>query len=441
MDSSKSSVGLLLEAEKAIPRRRYMMLSLVLLATIVNYVDRSNLSIAASGVMRDLSLSPVKMGLLFSAFAWTYALANLPGGYIVDRLGSRLSMGLSLLTWSVATFLQGFAPGFASLFGLRMAVGVAEAPSFPANNRIVGTWFPKTERVTATAGFVMGQYLGPALAAPVLFWITLTFSWHAVFYVTGGAGMILAVLALAIYRDPKHDRKLSAAELDHIEQGGALVDVPKSKRTEWAQVRALFKHRQIWALCVGKFAVMSAQYFFLTWFPTYLIKARGLNLSTAGLLTMLPYLAASVGVVASGLWSDKLLRGGASMSLSRKLPIVTGFVLVATIFLANFTESTAIAIAILTFAYFAQGMSSTSWAMVSDIAPGHLIGTTGGLINFTGNLSGIVTPVTIGFIVARTGSFVWALGFVGIVALIGAFSYTFLMGPIHRLDLSPKASA
>jgi MFS transporter, ACS family, D-galactonate transporter len=417
---------------------RWRMLLLLFVATVINYVDRANLSVAAHGITAEFKLDPIRMGLLFSAFAWTYALFNLPAGYIVDRLGSRIALGGSMLVWSAATLLQCFSASFGGLFGLRLVVGASETSAPLASNRIVASWFPKSERGFATSGFVVGQYLGPALVTPLLFWIAANFSWRDVFSVTGAVGIAFGAVFLAVYRDPMQSRTVSAAERLHIEAGGAVARTPSSGKIHWQDVRALLGFRQIWAVCVGKFAVMSTQYFFLTWFPTYLVKARGMSLTHAGLMTSLPYLAASFGVLLSGWWSDRLFRQGASLSRARKLPIVTGFLLVSTIVFANFTTSNIVAITIISFAYFAQGMSSTSWAIVAEIAPERMIGTTSGIINFAGNLSGIVTPLIVGLIIARTGSFAWALGFVGLCALVGAVAYIFLLGPIDRLQLPER---
>jgi MFS transporter, ACS family, D-galactonate transporter len=417
-------------------RRRWLMLTLLLLAIVVNYVDRGNLSVAAPGLIAELHLSPVQMGLLFSAFAWTYGISNLPGGYVIDKLGARVALSASLLLWSGATFLQGFTGNFFSLFGLRLAVGVAEAPAAPSCNRIVSTWFPKKERGKATSGFVVGQYLGPALFSPILFWVAATFGWREIFYLTGGLGLILGLIVYKVYRDPKKDSRLYKGELDYITEGGALVDAGGAASFSWDKVGQLLRFRQIWALCIGVFSVNSTQYFFLTWFPTYLIKGRHVDLLHAGFMTALPYVAAGMGVLVSGWWADHLLHKGASLSKARKLPIIIGFVLVGTIVTANLTASIPLMISIITFAYFAQGMSSTSWSIISEVAPTTLMGTAGGFINFVGNLSGIVTPIVVGFIVAQTGSFVWALGFVGIVAAIGACSYIFLLGPIRRIELA-----
>lgn len=416
-------------------KTRYLMLFLIFFATVINYVDRTNLAVVAPILSEDLGLDRIQMGLLFSAFAWTYAFANLPGGFIVDRLGSRVAYGWSLFLWSAATFVQGAVSGFAALFGLRLLVGAAEAPAFPSNNRVVTMWFPKSERGSATSCYVVGQYIGTAMFTPLLFWVAVTYGWREVFYLTGGLGIVFAVIWFKVYRDPKECKRVSKEELQYIEDGGALTGGVQQAEFKWSLVWQLFEHRQIWAICIGKFAISSTLFFFLTWFPTYLVEERGMTMLKAGFFAVMPYIAASVGVLLGGYWSDTLLKRGYSMSVARKLPIVTGFVFASTIFLANFTDSNLVAISILSFAFFAQGVSSMSWAIISEVAPKELIGVTGGVCNFAGNLAGIIMPITIGFILAYTGSFSWALGLVGIAAITGALSYTFLLGPVKRIEL------
>jgi ACS family D-galactonate transporter-like MFS transporter len=162
-------------------RIRFLMLFLVFVGTVVNYVDRANLSVAAPLLKHEFGLDPVAIGVLFSAYSWTYVLANLPGGWVVDRFGSRAMYALALLIWSSFTFLQGFAGRFATLFGLRLGVGVAEAPTFPINNRVVSIWFAQRERGSATSVYLVGQYIGMAALTPALFWIAGTFGWRAIF--------------------------------------------------------------------------------------------------------------------------------------------------------------------------------------------------------------------------------------------------------------------
>ena len=420
-------------------RRRWFMLSLLLIATIINYIDRVNISIAAPFMAKDLGLDKIEMGLIFSAFAWTYALALVPAGFIADRFGSRFTYGVSLISWSTVTVCQGFATGFASLFGLRLAVGAMEAPAFPANSRAVTVWFPARERGLASSIYVCGQYLGTALFTGALLWLATTYDWRHVFYSTGILGIVFGVIWLYVYRDPLSCKNVSQEELKYIEAGGGLVK-SSQERTQfnWRQIAELFSYRQIWAICIGKFASTSALYFFLTWFPTYLIEERKLTMIKAGIFAVLPFVGATVGILLAGIVSDLLIRRGYSMSFARKLPLVVGSMLGMSIVLVNFTDSNVICIAVLTIAFFAQGIASSSWAAVSEVAPKELIGLTGGVTSLAANIGGIVTPIVIGGIVHATGSFAYAFWFIGGVALIGTLSYSLLLGRLYRIELKAR---
>ncbi|QKF51233.1 D-galactonate transporter [Pseudomonas graminis] len=419
--------------------RRWFMLSLLLIATIINYVDRVNISIAAPFMAKDLGLDKVEMGLIFSAFAWTYAFALVPAGFIADRFGSRFTYGASLISWSAVTVCQGMAGGFASLFGLRLAIGAMEAPAFPANSRAVTVWFPARERGMASSIYVCGQYLGTALFTGLLLWLATTYDWRHVFYSTGVIGIVFGIAWLYLYRDPMNCKKVSKEELAYIEDGGGLVKSSQERnKFKWAQIAELLKYRQVWAICLGKFASTSALYFFLTWFPTYLIEERHLTMVKVGIFAVLPFIGATVGVLLAGFIADWMIRRGYSLSFSRKLPLVVGSALGMSIMLVNFTDSNEVCIALLTIAFFAQGIASSSWAAVSEIAPKELIGLTGGITSLAANIGGIVTPIVIGQILHVTGNFAWAFWFIGGVACIGTLSYSLLLGRIYRIELKAR---
>ncbi|QRX82470.1 MFS transporter [Glaciimonas sp. PAMC28666] len=420
---------------------RFFMLALVLLATIINYLDRTNLSVVAPFMSKELGIDKFHMGLLFSAFAWTYAIALIPGGVVVDKFGSRVVYGVSLILWSIATFMQGSARSFASLLGLRLVIGTCEAPAFPANARAVTMWFPQNERGMATGIYVMGQYLGTALFSALLLWMTTVFGWHAVFYVSGAVGVVFGLIWFALYRDPAQSKLVNEEELRLISDGGGLATSADAVKFKWSHALQLLRYRQIWALCIGKFASSSALYFFLTWFPTYLLEDRHITILKTGFFSILPFVGATIGILLGGWGADKLIRRGASVSFARKFPLIAGSLLGSTIVLANFTDSDALCIAILTGAFFAQGLSATSWAAMSEVAPKGLIGVTAGLTSVGANLAGIVTPIVIGYIVRETGSFAWGLGFISILSLIGTCSYAFLMGPVSRIVLDHPAKA
>jgi MFS transporter, ACS family, D-galactonate transporter len=422
-------------------RSRYLMLSLVLGATVVNYLDRVNISVVAPFMAKDLGIDKVHLGLIFSAFAWTYAICLLPGGWIVDRLGSRVTYAVSLVLWSVATAFQALATGFASLFGARLAVGMLESPAFPANARAVTMWFPQKERGFATSVYVLGQYIGTALFSGLLLWMTTAYGWRFVFVASGAIGIAYGAFWFASYRDPRKSRRANPAELAYIEEGGALSSNKERSKINMAQFFEILKNRQVVALCLGKFANNTVLTFFLTWFPTYLIEERHMTMIKVGFFAALPYLGASVGVLAAGWVSDWMLRRGYSLTAARKTPLVVGVSLGISIVLVNFTDSDWVCIAILTTAFFAQGIASSSWATASEVAPKEAVALTASITSFAANLTGIVTPTVIGYIVHTTGSFVWAIDFIAAMALLGVFSYTVLLGKISRIELKSAPSA
>jgi len=417
-------------------RARWLMLGLVFVGTIINYLDRTNMSVVAPLISKEFEVSPVAMGILFSAFSWAFAITTLPGGYFLDRFGTKLTYGFCLAMWSTMTTLQGLVGGFASLFALRLGVGGTEAPAFPANNKVATAWFPQRERGVAGSVCSMGVYVGTALLTPLLFWIASSYGWREVFFVSGGLGIGWAIVWFVHYREPSESKIANTAELAYIRDGGAVVSVTsRGEAFRWDLFWKLLSYRQIWGVCIGKLAATSTLYFFLTWFPTYLVQERGMTMLKAGGASVLPYLAAAVGVMFGGWWGDWMIQRGYSVNFARKMPMVMGLLLTGTIVLANFIESNTLVVLILSFSFFAQGMSSTNWVVISEIAPKQLVGMSGSIISFASNLAGIITPITIGIIVQKTGSFAWALGFCAIVSLIGVFAYTVILGKIERLNI------
>lgn len=415
-------------------RARYVVLALIAVGTMINYLDRSLLAVAAPSMSKDLALGAATMGVLFSAFSWSYALAQIPGGMFLDRFGVRLTYALSVGVWSLFTALQGAATGLISLIVYRLGLGAAEAPCFPANSRILVSWFPQQERARANSVYSVGMYFGIAFLSPVLFWVTGTFGWRALFIIAGVIGVLFALLWWQVYRDPEHSRMVNQAELDHIAAGGGgLASAAGKTPFSWRQIGWLLGKRQILGASIGQFATNATLVFFLTWFPTYLVAERNMPWLKVGWMAVLPFIAASVGVLIGGQLSDALVKRSGSATFGRKLPIVGGLLLSSTIISAAFLESDALVIAVMSVAFFGQGMSNLGWTLISDVAPKSLIGLTAGVFNFCTNLAGIVTPMMIGFIVAATGSFFGGLAFIGVLALIGALSYTFLVGRVERI--------
>lgn len=417
-------------------RVRYRILLLVFVCVVINYMDRSNISIAAPAILKDFHLTSVQLGLIFSAFGWTYTFFQIPGGFLLDRIGSRILYTFSLTLWSLATLLQGFVTGFAGLFGLRLSIGVFEAPAFPINNRIVTNWFPEKERASAIGIYTSGEFVGLAFLTPLLATIQHFCGWRGLFIITGMAGIIWAVIWYKSYRDPDKHLRLSQKEYDHIRKGGGLVKGNKAhrKKTDWKDLKQVFKYKKLWGIYIGQFAVNSTLWFFLTWFPTYLVEYRHLDFLKSGFLASIPFLAAFVGILLSGFLSDFLLKKGFSVSAARKIPVITGLLLSTFIIGANYVDNTALIVMFLAIAFFGNGVASITWVFVSTLAPEYLIGSTGGVFNFIGNLASVIVPVVIGFL-AGGGNFAPALLFIGAMALAGVFAYVFLVGKVERIAM------
>lgn len=386
-------------------------------------MDRSNISVAATAISTDLKLSTIQIGLIFSAFGWMYVAFQIPGGIIIDRLSPRVLYAITLCSWSVVTLLQGIARGFYLLLGLRMATGMFEAPSYPINNRVVSNWFPESERASAIAVYTSGQFIGLAFLTPLLAVIQSYWGWRGLFISTGIVGIAWSLVWYCFYRDPATDGGLPGTK-----NNAQAVKFP-SKKITTKEFKQVLTNRKLWGIYLGQFAVTSTLWFFLTWFPTYLVKYRGFDFLKSGFLSSIPFLAAFAGVILSGLVSDRLIKKGISFNKARKTPVIIGLLLSTLIIGANYVNNTTLVILFMTIAFFGNGLASIAWVFVSLLAPKNLIGLTGGVFNFMGGLSSIVVPLVIGYL-AKDGSFTSSILFIGILAFAGVLSYLFLVGDV-----------
>lgn len=431
------------QSSSGIPKR-FIVLAMLFGCVWINYMNRTNISIAGTTMRDDLGLDAVKMGLVFSAFSWTYGWLQIPGGALVDVFRTRKFYAVIMFFWSCTTVLTGFANSLFALIGLRLSLGVFQAPSYPAHNKMVTRWFPTDERATAIATYTSAQFLVLALMPPIFVFLMNTVSWRGLFIITGAVSIVGAFIMYAIYRDPKDHPSVSQEELDYIEAGGGLIhdgvtDDPEAEKTKfnWADFAEAFKHKKLWGVYIGQFCLGSLFVFFLTWFPSYLKDTRGLTLESMGYWTMIPPLGAFAGVLLSGYISDLLVKKGVSPGTSRKIPVLCGMVIGSSIIGANYTDSTGMVIVFMTIALFGNGLASIAWVFISSIAPIRCMGLVGGVFNFIGNLAGISLPIVIGFL-AKDGNFDSALIYIGVVSIIGFCSYFFLVGKVERIELPEK---
>jgi MFS transporter, ACS family, glucarate transporter len=426
---------------------RWLILLLLFIVTTLNYADRATLSIAGTPMASELSLDDVSMGYVFSAFGWAYVIAQLPGGWFLDRFGSKRVYTWSILLCAVFNLLQGFVDMFSAaaavviLFVLRFLAGLAQAPAFPGNSRIVASWFPVGERGTASSIFSSAQYFATVAFAPLVGWFTSTYGWKYVFFFIGFLGLVTTVIWAKMIHSPKEHSMINEAELHFIEQGGALIelDAGTAMKNEpiikWSNVKQLLQSRMMLGIYLGQYCTSTLTYFFITWFPVYLVKDRGMSLLKAGVVATLPALFGFLGSILGGLTSDWLLRRGYSLSAARKIPIVIGMLLSMSMVICNYITADFLIIFLMSLAFFGKAFGAQGWAVVSDTSPPEISGIGGGLFNTFGNVAGITTPIIIGYIVQGTGSFNGALVFVGLNALVAIAAYLFIVGEIKRVQL------
>jgi len=445
-------------AAGAVGRARFGVLAMIFIVTVLNYADRATVGVAGPVLSKELGIDAVQMGFIFSAFSWSYVLGQLPGGWLLDRFGARQVYAWSILLWSLFTMLQGTVHhmgmdstllglplAVSALFLMRLLVGLAESPSFPANSRMVAAWFPVKERGTASAIFNSAQYFATVLFAPIMAWIVHAIGWSEVFYFMGGLGILMSVVWMrTMHNSPAEHPAISAAEREHIEAGGALLCGGASAKAAKAApgprlgyLKQLLGNRMLLGVYIAQYCVNVLTYFFLTWFPIYLVKERGMSLLGAGFVAALPAICGFAGGVLGGVISDWLLRRGHSLTFARKLPIVIGMLLSTSMIACNYVGIEAVVVGIMALAFFGKGLGALGWAVVSDTSPKEIAGLSGALFNTFGNVAGIVTPIVIGYIVQTTHSFNGALVFVGAHALVAVLSYLLIVGEIKRVELKP----
>ncbi|HXT68634.1 MAG TPA: MFS transporter [Vicinamibacterales bacterium] len=418
--------------------RWFPILGLVFVATLINYLDRAVFSIARPLFTKELDISPLVAGTMGSAFSWSYALAQIPGGAVLDRYGTRMVYGVSLITWSVMTMLQGMVSTVGAFIGLRVGLGVCEAPCFPANSRVLNSWFPQHERARATSIYSVGLSAGLAFFLVPLFWIAEHYTWRGLFIVAGAIGILFGIVWYAYYREPRESTFVNQAELDYIAAGGGFAKVGIAQTpVSWANILKVSKLRPILIISIAQFCANTVLTFFLIDFVNYLATQRHMAWIKLGIFVSFPFMAAAVGGLVGGAAADWIIKRGGSISFARKLPVALGLTMASSLVLANWVPEgqDSIVIAIMSVAFFGQGMSNLGWTVLTDLAPKSMLGLAGGFFNMITNLAGILTPLILGVILQATGSYFYSLIYVAIVPLIGAALYVFALGEIKRLEV------
>ena len=417
-----------------VPRRRWGIAFLLGFGVLVNYFDRVNLSVSQAALQSAFGISPVTFGYLLSAYSWTYAAFQLPSGIILDRFGVKLIGRFGTLLWSVASFAAAISTGLAGFFGARLLLGVGEAPTFPANAKAIGYWFPAQERSLATAIFDSAAKLASALGVPAIGLVLLYFGWRWSFAATGLISLLYFILFYCFYRNPSEDQSLSVAERDFILQGGAQPE-DRGRAAKGAPLKYLLRQRKVWGLVLGFASYNYTFYLLLTWLPSYLSSAHHIDLLHSVLYTSVPWLFATFTDIVMGGWLvDKLIQHGRDPSFVRQAILVGGTTLGLGMLGAAYAHS--IVMDLLWISLAIGGLSAASpvgWSIPSLIAPRESVGTLGGILNFGNQLSAIAAPIATGYVVQATHSFFLAFGAAAAFLLVGVVAYIFLLGRIETI--------
>lgn len=420
------------------PRRRWLIASLLGFGVFVNYLDRVNISVSQQALHQAFGITTVTFGYLLSAYSWTYAALQLPSGVLLDRFGVRKVGLISTFLWSVASFCAAAATGLGSFFVARLLLGVGEAPTFPGNSKAVGYWFPDRERSLATAFFDSAAKLGPAMGVPFVGLLLLHFGWRFSFAATASISLVYFALFFWLYRNPSEDSKLSEAERQFIVAGNAQPEGPSQSRKA-ATLAYLLGQRKVVGLVLGSAAYNYTFYLLLTWLPSYLSTALHVNLRDSVLYTSVPWIFAALTDFFIGGWLvNDLIQRGYDSSRVRQVVLVVGTAFGLGIFGA--AQASTPAAAIFWISISLGGLAAAApvgWSIPSLIAPAGGVGRLGGILNFGNQLSAIVAPIFTGYVVSATHSFAWAFVAATVFLLIGIGGYVLLLG---RIEPIPNAA-
>lgn len=431
--------------------QRYIALFLISMALAVASAERSALSVASPSISTDLDLSPIELGWLLSAFAWSYVIAHLPVGLVVEHYGTRRTIGLGIgLSALISLLIAGAGlPLFANIalvlmFCARIVLGIIQAPLGSSSGIVISAWFPQTERGIAGSIFSSMPLVAVATMNPVMGYIADHAGWQAMFVGLAVLGSAATLIWFAQFQLPQSSARLTAEERAKIERGGALTQ-SRANRGNTAYVRsempfarqlwAIFGNRMMGSFLVAQYAVTAITWFFLAWYPSYLVTTFGLSVSEAAAASAPPAIAGFVGGLCVGFFSDYVLTRTGNMTLARKLPIYIGMSLVALCFaIAPSVEEVSLITVLMSVAFFGKGFATLGWTIISEIAPSNKVGVTGSIINAIGNCSGIFTPIAIGYLVAHWSNFDLGLYFVAAHGVVALACHALLVGELKRLD-------
>jgi MFS transporter, ACS family, D-galactonate transporter len=414
--------------------RRWALMALLVVGMVVCYAHRNALSVASPFMIQELNLSPTVMGILLSAFFWSYAVLQIPAGWAVDRFGVKRAYACGFIIWSFASVLTGFATGIAALVFLRMLLGIGQSIAFPASARAVANWFQNKERGLVTGGYLAGVRYGQALIAAVGAYLLISYSWKFFFLVTGIVPLLWLIPWYWMAGANEDERHATP----RVEQ-----DAWPKRSGAFAENAALLRDRTVFGIFLGFFAYDYAWFVYTTWLPGYLMLERKFTATEMGIYSAAPFLIMSIIILLSGALSDLLIRRGLEEMFVRKAFIVVGMLIGCLIVPAGIVEDKMTSVWLLTISLCGLGICSpNTWTLTQAVCPKNKVGTVTGIQNFGGNLGGVIAPALTGFIATETQSFSLAMSITGGILIIGIASYIFLVGRSSVFDeAGPEISA
>jgi MFS family permease len=422
-------------ASRRLKQLQWLAIGLCTAAIAVNYLDRATIAIANVKIREEFGLSATAMGALQSAWSLCFAFAQIPTGFIVDRLGPYRLLGAALVLWSLAQTLGGFTSSYLQLIWARGVLGVFEAPAYPTSVRVTSNWFRSEHRGVPTGVFNTGASIGQSIAPPLLTALMLAFGWRTMFIAMGLIGLLFGAVWFLLYRDPEH----AALPPD----GAAYLAPNAAERTSHVtggQWLRLFRFRTTWAMILGSFGSGYSIWMYFTWLPAYLETQHHMSIAKTGLLATIPMLASVTGSLAGGFFTDRLARRGMELIASRRLPTVCGYIASAVMTAcAAATNGPGMALLFISLSLLCLSFGiAAKWTLITAVTPQTYCASASAIQNFGGYIGGTLSPIVTGYVLDVTGSFVVALG-IG-ATITGLAAGMFLFGVRTRIraeDLDP----
>jgi MFS family permease len=397
------------------PERRWSIVCLLSLGMIIAYIDRTNLSVAlaARDFVREFQLSDKDRGLMNSAFFWSYALLQIPSGFLVDRFGVKYPYTIAFSFWSLVSAASAMISSVGQLIGLRVLLGIGEALVTPASLRWIRFNIGEQQRGLAVGLYMAGTKIGPAVGAPIAGWLIIEYGWRNMFLILGAGCLVWLIPWLTLVRND--DRELEAEQV-------------KSAKAESLPFLRLFSTRLIWGIIIGTFCYNYFVYFCMTWLPAYFAESRGLSLAKSSVFTGFSFGGMATVATLAGFAADRMIGRGFDAVRTRKAFTIAGFLVASTELIGAFTKSNEMAQLFAIISLSGLGLATANyWALTQTLMPGAAIGRIAGVQNCASNTAGIVAPILTGWLKDATGSYSTPLYAVGFFLILGVASYALLV--------------